>query len=246
MVVQNTNVKCLQKNLFFVANPKSNPVVCYGPSDMPSPDADRSSLLDPFIKNDDLTFLPYAMWGSVQPFVDYVKKYGDVVKFKLTATGTNVLLSNPSDLGHIFESDNYLIRNKMDYSDYTYGRLVGYKDGTEFTALSNSHESELFKWKRLRWIMDTQITSRTGPDYLAQVNAAGRKLVSTLGKHVGKKYTPYDDIVATALEQSCDLTYGADYCNRVRATPPPERRSSSLSQRLPRCLQAVPPSPPQM
>lgn len=57
MITQNTNVKCLQKNVFFAANPKTNPIVCHSTNDMAGPDTDRSSILKPFVKNDDLDFL---------------------------------------------------------------------------------------------------------------------------------------------------------------------------------------------
>lgn len=213
MVTQNTGVKCLQKNLFFVANAKSNPIECFSTGDMPSPDDDKSFLLDPFFKNDDLHFLPFALWGSVQPFVDYTKQYGDVVKFKLSNDGNNILLSNANDLGKIFESDKYWLRSRMDYSDFTYGRMVGYKDGTPFTALSNSHPSELYKWKRLRTIFDTQITP-ANINQLPTINVSAKKLLATFDQHVGKKYDAADDETGVALELACSLAYGDDFCQR--------------------------------
>lgn len=108
------------------------------------------------------------MWGSVQPFVDYTKKFGDVVEYKLANEGMHVLLSNPSYADHVFKSDKYLVAADKEYFDYTYGRLVGFKDGTSFTAMSNSHPSNLDRWQRMRAIFESSIAS--GPSQLAAIS----------------------------------------------------------------------------
>lgn len=71
MITQNTGVKCLQKNVFFVPNEKTNPIVCHSTNDMPGPDADRSSIIKPFIKNDDLDFLPVLLACYKQHYGSY-------------------------------------------------------------------------------------------------------------------------------------------------------------------------------
>ena len=38
MIVQNTNIKCLQQDVFFYPNDKTNPIVCYNIDNIPGPE----------------------------------------------------------------------------------------------------------------------------------------------------------------------------------------------------------------
>lgn len=117
------------------------------------------------------------MWGSVQPFVDYAKKYGDIVLYKLANEGKHVLLSNPQEASRVLESDKYLVSDKKEYHDYTYGRLVGQKNGKPFTSISNSRPADLDAWRRQKSILQTSLSA----DRLALLSQYVLKDGSTFG-----------------------------------------------------------------
>lgn len=145
--------------------------------------------------------------------------------------GYHVLLSNPKEVEHIFDSDKYLVSQAKDYADYTYGRLVGKKS---FSALSNSPPVDLSRWKIMRDIFATKIAS--GPNHLDLISQysfrflqgkiihtdyylrrAAKKLVSNFDKKEGKKkYDPSDDETNSILELGCSFAYGSDFCHQVR------------------------------
>eukprot|EP00027_Filamoeba_sp_ATCC50430_P019347 CAMPEP_0168540840 /NCGR_PEP_ID=MMETSP0413-20121227/493_1 /TAXON_ID=136452 /ORGANISM="Filamoeba nolandi, Strain NC-AS-23-1" /LENGTH=1161 /DNA_ID=CAMNT_0008570605 /DNA_START=45 /DNA_END=3530 /DNA_ORIENTATION=- len=130
MIVKNTNIKCLQKNVFFLPDPVTNPVVCYSLNDIPGP--------KPWLGNSNLDFIS-AGNGGITPYLKYAEKYGDIVHYQLKKNGKLIdflLLSSAEGTNRVWNSVNFLARGSSPYIGYCYGRVVGYKNGTFAYGLS--------------------------------------------------------------------------------------------------------------
>jgi hypothetical protein len=159
VIVKNSNVKCLQKNVFFLPNDKTNPTVCYGPQDMPGPS-----------KNADFHFLFGGIF-NVDPYTEFTKEYGDIMHYKLTQGGDFVLTSTAEDMAQVFLSGNYDVRENPDWFSYTYGRAAGHKNGTFVNAITNAEFPAEWQWNRK--IMDSKIIP-SYPSYVPEMNQLAR------------------------------------------------------------------------
>jgi cytochrome P450 len=204
MIVQNTNIKCLQQNVFFVPNEKTNPIICYSLNDIPGPKSKW------WMKTQDFLFLDYK---STQPYQDLANKYGDVVHYKLSRGGDIVLLSHPKELQHIFESPIYYKRMPLDYSDYTYGRIAGFKNNTYVMAPSNGWGD---RTTLMRNLLLKGVSRKGASNYFPIFNKFSKHLVRSLianGKK-SKKYNPLTDIRTYYEACQCESLFGKEECDR--------------------------------
>jgi len=205
IVTQNTDIKCLQKNVFFLPNPETNPIVCVDPrADLMRMDGPTYNKL---IKSSDLHFLNYK---SLQPYTDYVEKYGPVVHYTLSRGGDFVLLSSGKDVEPLFTNDAFLGRGNPPYQGFAYGILAGRTDNSLVFGLSN--EPDLKYWARKREYFNQAIVPTT-PKWIGIINEQSLKLTEIFSKHVGDLYEPFNDIRRSLFNIMGEVAYGKSYFN---------------------------------
>ncbi len=143
IIVRNTDIKCLQENVLFLPNDKTNPILCHGPEDMPGPTG-----------KSDLHFLFGGIF-NIEPYTDYTNQYGDIMHFELSRGGVRVLVANADYMAQVFLSGSYDNRANPDWFGYTYGRVAGHKDGRFESAITNAQFP--LEWQTNRAIMDEKI-----------------------------------------------------------------------------------------
>ena len=211
MIVQNTNIKCLQKNVFFFPNETTNPIICYELSNMPGPGhyyfveplSERTGLYQ------DLHFIHY--W-NYQPYWEYADQYGDIMHYKINRQGDIVLLSNPTEFKQIYESPLYWKRMPMEFNDYVYGRVAGFKDGQSVYGASNGFGERALL---IRNLMLQAIKKEGMSSYFPSFVKHSKEFAAALVKNAGKKkYDPLQDIRSLSNSVQCELTLGQYNCQR--------------------------------
>lgn len=132
--------------------------------------------------------------------------------YKLSRVGDVLLLSHPRDLKQVYESPKYLRRMPMDFNDYVYGRVAGYKDGRSIYASSNGYGERSLLMRNIY----LQAVSRQGMfSYFPAIIRHSRDFVAKLIKNSdNKKYDPLEDIRVLSNGVMCELDFGRFNCER--------------------------------
>jgi len=171
----------------------------------PTPSIFEELFLD---DNKDLHFIRFK---SMQPYLDYAKKYGDLVHYHLSRGGEFVLASAAEDLEEVYSSPAYWDRPDTPYIGYTYGRIVGLKsNGSQAYGIANGAGPA---WDKNRRVVDEALAERI-PQLLFNFNRLAHSVVQAFRNNVDdKNYVPQKDLYDLIVRFLVPLAYGTKNVN---------------------------------
>jgi len=209
MITKNTEVKCLQKNPFFLPNDQTNPIICHSLNEVPGP---KPNWLG---EKSDFSFLWNGI-DNIDIYLKYAEQYGDIVHYKLSRGGDYLLVSSAPLMHQVFTSPVFFRRPlKSDWFDYTYGRVAGFKNGTLAKAVTNSEVPH--QWEKYIHLTYAKIVPQFST-YIPEINRISRQFINVMASHIGEhKYEPYSDARLYAFNLTGYFNYGpALFANPLR------------------------------
>lgn len=201
LIVQNTNLKCLQYDVFYAVNDTNNKVECYDLRYFPGPK--KPITIDP----------P----NTLTHYLELTSEYGAMVHY--TTKGDQqevVLLSDYHEAEEMRtqrfdkpkgKTSDYDARPLDDFARITYDTISAGRLGAFYLSASDNNHAA---WTAMHALLNATKTL----DYAAwipMIVREGNRLADALGKESHWSFDPYDELMTHALNTFGSIVFGSQY-----------------------------------
>jgi len=199
LVAQNTEIKCMQKNLYFHYHAKEydNPRLCWDLSAIPGPKG---------MSGNSAVQLAQLVTQNVKYWDNLYHEYGYIVHYRLPGQDF-ILLSRINDVNHIFHGGGFNSRPALDFFGETYGRMAGLEAHRRADGLTSAVGAG---WKLRRDIANEKIVPKLRnaiPELLPFV----KDVLEKIKQNEGQPWDPYDAIRRSIFDWGATAGYGTGW-----------------------------------